>query len=200
MSPVPMTEFDRELREMKNLVESLSHNQRMFHNTFQTLKPKERINLMKKIEADQKKVESFIQAAKTKEIVNAGSKFSLENLKQSLMSFKVQWKKTCLLLESASSAPGRKTEPLTESPAESQTECPAEPLTEPVSVTEKAIEHYRIALEKLGHPVHSDHLKEFENNLNSAYKKAKDMSGGKDLGIEIVEVEGKIKVRMVPKI
>jgi hypothetical protein len=180
----PDNEISIELGVLKNSMLQLVQYQRTFANTFQTLRPKDRAQMITKIESDQKKIAQFVEKAKASDVINSGTKFSLENLRQSLMTAKVQWKKTLALLENV--RPGGHM--LQKEPPNSQ-----------AGDTDFAIKEYEKTLKSLGHEVTKEHLKEFKTNLDSAFHKACEMSGGKPLAIQVVAESGKIKVRMIPK-
>ncbi|MDZ4677313.1 MAG: hypothetical protein SGI74_07350 [Oligoflexia bacterium] len=180
MAVVSDNEIDRDIGKMKTFAAVLKKTLTIFSNNFKTLPPKERAQTIRHIQADQKTLLAFIEKSKTFEIHNAGTKFGLENLKQSLQTILTVWKKIEKNLENYGTAGGTVT-------------------SKNIDEADIAIESYAAVLKGLGHQATKEHLHEFKEKLSAAYKTAQEKSGGKELSIKIVQVDGKIKVRMEPK-
>lgn len=172
-------EIEKQLPSLKNLAEGLKRQISIFSNTFKNLVPKERFSQIRKIQEDSRLLEQFLSTTKGIQGLSTAAKFSLENLRQSQTVILTLWKKTEKAMESHSVAGSR----APQTPSDSQ----------------KATEDYSQLLQKLGHAPTQDQLQEFQDRLSDAYKKAQEKSGQTSLSIEVVEVDGKIKVRFNPR-
>jgi hypothetical protein len=175
-------EVDRELAQMRLLAENLKRDQMIFSNNFASLPPKERALTIQRIQSGHKTLSTFLDKAKKSEVYNAGTRFALENIKQSLQTLSATWRKIEKNLDNVGGAKGG----------------PVEKSSKPDSM-DSAVDSYAQALEGMGHQVSQEQLKEFRDRLSSAYQTAKEKAG-RDLDIKVVVQEGgKIKVRMEPK-
>ncbi len=84
--------LDVELANMKRKIEEIKKLQIILGNTFQTIPPKEKAKLIQQIDSTTRAVAQFIVQIKINEVFNSGTKFSIENLKQSLNMAQNQWK------------------------------------------------------------------------------------------------------------
>jgi hypothetical protein len=167
-------EIDHELAKMKVFAESLKKTISIFSNNHKNLPPRERALTIQKIHNDQKTLAAFVDKAKSTETFNAGTKYGIENLKQTYLSIVTLWKKTEKILESAGAGGGRN------------------PLSSNVNL---AISNYTKALESLGKTVDKKSLDEFKSKLSSAVDQAQNKLG-KTPQIDVSIQDGKIKVKL----
>ena len=183
--------IDSEIPKMKAFLENLKMRQTIFSNTFHMMPPKERARNLSQIQGDHKTLIVFLDGAKKLEIVNSGTKFGLENIKQSFQTLMTLWRRTEKSLETFVGKAAKK---------EGQQDA-SEAHQNHIGQSEsgQAVEKYVTALKNMGHAPSDDMVKEFKARLDDAYNKAKEKSGGKDLSIQIIQEGSKIKVRMEPK-
>jgi hypothetical protein len=168
-------EVEAMMKKIKIVIVDVQKIQTIFTNTFQTLKPRERALTVKEIN-------DFILGARKYDLRAPALKFGLENIKQKYQMLMTLWRRTERLLEEAGSGGGK-------SKSESSSGSP----------TTQAVADYANALRTMGHTPTDSMITEFKDRLDSAYKSALEKSGAKDLHVSIVQIDGKIKVRMEPK-
>jgi hypothetical protein len=173
--------LDQELVQMKSLLERLKQSQKVFSVTFQNLPPKERAKQIKQIQSDHRAMTSWLEKAKKTETVNSGTRFGVENLRQSFQAQLTLWRKTEKTLENFSAGSGPKTA------GQNHDE------------TSRAVDAYVTTLRNVGHVPTPEMVNEFKTRLEAAYEKAKSQSGGRELSINIVQEGSKIKVKLEPK-
>jgi hypothetical protein len=175
-------EVEAMMKKIKIVIVDVQKIQTIFTNTFQTLKPRERALTVKKIKSQHKEINDFILGARKYDLRAPALKFGLENIKQKYQMLMTLWRRTERLLEEAGSGGGK-------SKSESSSGSP----------TTQAVADYANALRTMGHTPTDSMITEFKDRLDSAYKSALEKSGAKDLHVSIVQIDGKIKVRMEPK-
>lgn len=187
--------LENEMKKIKEILESLKRSQTIFMNTFSKMKPKERAVHVREINSNHTTISNFINGARKYDLRAPSLKFGLENIKQKYQLLSNQWRRTEKMLESAPSGGVSRPEisVVTGDLTGVGRDMPN------LSPTGQAVEKYVESLKTLGHDATPEMVDEFRNRLDSAYKTAKEKSGGRDLDIHIIQDGGKIKVRMEPK-
>jgi hypothetical protein len=183
--------IEAEMSKVKEAIESVKKAQGVFTNTFPTMKPRQRAEMIRLIMGQHRMISDFIVAARKYDLRAPALKFGLENIKQKYQMLMTLWRRTEKMMDKGGPGSGGGGSISSTEKMEG-----LEPIGSP---TRQAVEDYANALQTMGHTPTKEMINEFRDRLDSAYQKAKDKSGGRDLAVRVVNEGGKIKVKMEPK-
>ncbi len=184
MALISDSSMEIEIIKMKKIMSRLRQAMTSFSGGIKNMPSPERARVIQKIQTDQNILAAFIETTKNLDVVNSGVNYALENLQSTFISLMAQWKKLQKQLDSYTG------------PQSYASESSGPHNRSNLSKTEAATRSYMTALKDLGHSPTKEQAEEFKIRLDVAYKKAQEKSGGKDLEIEVIQEDGKIKVRM----
>lgn len=182
------SKLDIELAQMKQLAEIVKRDVRIFMTNYNNIPPKERANMVRGFQDSRRKISQFIEDSKKEEIINTGTKYSIETLKQARLFIDDLWRKLERMLEDGSlgGSAGISKAP---APTKSQT----------IDPLQKAAQDYKALNSQLGVNLTPEQLRDFNNQLKSAFETTKSKLNGADLDVQVTADSGKIKVKFRPK-
>jgi hypothetical protein len=184
---LPKETLEEEMGKVKRILEQLKRTQKAFTASFMSMKPRERALAARQILADHNIVANFIAKASRSNIGTTAFRFSVENIKLSYQSLTTLWRKTEKLLDAMSSSTGVPNAFGVPRVGDAERQ------------TKRVMDDYVSKLKNAGKDVGPEMLQTFKTQLESSYEKAKEKFKGNDFSVQVIEQDGKIKVRFEPK-
>jgi hypothetical protein len=97
----PISPIDAEIAQQKQVLQRLQVQVRTTIATYSNMPPKDRARNISEIQKTMENLARFFDKLKTSNIQNTGTRFTADNLKQSYLSLRAQWRKFELSLNSA---------------------------------------------------------------------------------------------------